>query len=73
MVHMESSAAIHGRMRLMLQAYLLPTERVADVPAAGAVDVAAGVTERTVIDPRSVAAAVGVTDCLKIEFVVFTV
>ena len=55
----------------MLQAHLLPIERVPDVPAAGAVDIAAGVTNWTVIDPRSVAAAVGVTDCLRIEFVVF--
>ena len=70
---MESTAVIQGRMRLMLQVYLLPTERVPEVPAAGAVDVAAGVTNWTVIDPRSVAAAVGATDCLTIESVVFTV
>ena len=57
----------------MLQAYLLPTEGVADVSAAGAVDVAAGVTDWMVIDPSSVAAAAGVTDCLTIEFVVSTV
>ena len=65
---MESTAASQGRKRIALQVCLLPTERTPEVPAAEAVDVAAGVSDWMVNE--AVDTVVGVTDCIIMDPVV---
>ena len=61
-------AASQVRKRVALQACLLPTERTPEVPAAEAVDVAAGVSDWMVNEVADT--IVGVTDCIIIDPVV---
>lgn len=62
---MVSMAASQGRKGTALQVCLLPTERTREVPAAEAVDVAAGVSDWMVNE--AVDTAAGDTDCVIIE------
>lgn len=61
-------AASQGRKRNELQVCLLPTECTPEIPAAEAVDVAAGVSDWMVNE--AVDTVVGVTDCIVIDPVV---
>ena len=54
----------------MLQVCMFPTERTPDVTAAEAVDVAAGVSDRMVIDSWAVDTLVAVADCVITDLVV---
>ena len=61
---LESTAAIQGKKRLVFQVCLFPTERAPEATAAEAVDVAAMVSERMVIDSWVVDTLVAVIDCV---------
>ena len=73
MFHLESTIAIQGRRRHVPQVNLPPPERVSEVLTAEAFDAAAGVIDWIVIEPEISAVIVGVSDCIKVDPVVFTV